>query len=181
MLIDEERLTLNGHEILLRNAVAEDVEMMKDFLHIVSGETRFLSREADEVELTAEQELSFIEQHNNSPRDLLIIAFVDGEYAGNCNFNAKSRSRRNAHRAGMGIALFQRYTGMGLGRVLMDRMIRYAKESGFEQMELTVVSTNERAIKLYKSFGFKECGRMPDSNKYDDGTYLDDVFMIKKL
>lgn len=181
MLINEERLTLNGHEILLRNAKNEDAQMMMDYLRTVCGETRFLMREADEVRLTAEQEISFIEGHNKAARDLLILAFVDGEYAGNCSYEAESASRRNAHRAGMGIALFQKYTGMGLGRILMDRMIKYAKESGFEQLELTVVSDNVRAIRLYKSFGFQECGRMPDSNKYDDGTYSDDIFMIKKL
>lgn len=181
MLINEERLTLNGHEILLRNAKNEDAQMMMDYLRTVCGETRFLMREADEVRLTAEQEISFIEGHNKAARDLLILAFVDGEYAGNCSYEAESASRRNVHRAGMGIALFQKYTGMGLGRILMDRMIKYAKESGFEQLELTVVSDNVRAIRLYESFGFQECGRMPDSNKYDDGTYSDDVFMIKKL
>lgn len=181
MFIDEERLTLNGHETLLRNAKSEDAQMMIDYLRTVCGETRFLMREADEVMLTSEQEISFIEEHNKAARDLLILAFIDGEYAGNCSYEAKSGSRRNAHRAGMGIALFQKYTGMGLGRVLMDRMIKYAKENGFEQMELTVVSNNERALQLYKSFGFEECGRMPNSNKYDDGTYSDDIFMIKKL
>lgn len=181
MRIDEERLTLNGHEVLLRNAENEDAQMLIDYLRVVCGETRFLMKEADEVNLTVEQEISFIEAHNKASRDLLILVFVDGEYAGNCSYEVKSESRRNAHRAGMGIALFQKYTGMGLGRVLMDRMIKYAKKSGFEQMELTVVSDNERALKLYKSFGFEECGRMPNSNKYDDGTYSDDVFMIKKL
>ena len=181
MIIEEERFTLNGHEILLRNAKKEDAQMMMDYLRTVCGETRFLMREADEVDITLEQEEGFIGGHNEATRDLLILAFVDGDYAGNCSYEAKSGSRRNSHRAGMGIALFQKYTGMGLGRVLMDRMIKYAKESGFEQMELTVVSSNERAVKLYKSFGFEECGRMPDSNKYDDGTYSDDIFMIKKL
>lgn len=181
MLTDDERLNLNGHEILLRNAKTEDARMLVDYLRTVCGETRFLMREADEVKLTVEQQIRFIEEHNKDSRRLLILAFVDGEYAGNCSYEAKSGSRRNLHRAGMGIALFQKYTGMGLGRVLMDRLIKYAKESGFEQMELTVVSGNERALRLYRNFGFAECGRIPDSNKYDDGTYSDDVLMIKKL
>ena len=54
MLIDEERLTLNGHEILLRNAAAEDAQMLIDYLRTVCGETRFLMKEADEVNLTIE-------------------------------------------------------------------------------------------------------------------------------
>ena len=180
MLFEEERLNLNGHEILLRSAGPEDAHFMVDYLKTVSGETRFLSKEADEVNLTLEQEISFINKMN-LPRNLLIISFVDGEYAGNCSFSEKGESRRNAHRAGFGIALFQKFTGFGLGRVLMERAISCAKELGYEQMELTVVSENERAQRLYKSFGFKEYGRLPIANKYDDGTFSDDIFMVKKL
>lgn len=181
MLIDEERINLNGHEILLRSAKTEDAQILIDYLRTVCGETRFLMKESDEVNLTVEQEISFIERHNRASDSLLILAFFDGEYAGNCSFDGGGESRRNAHRAGIGIALYQKYTGHGIGRILMDRMIKYAKKLGYEQMELTVVQGNERAIGLYKSVGFEECGRIPDANKYDDGTYADDIFMIKKL
>lgn len=180
MIFEEEKLELNGHEILLRSAKPEDATFMADYLKTVSGETRFLSKEADEVNLTLEQETSFIEKMN-LPRNMLIIAFVDGEYAGNCSFNTKGESRRSAHRAGFGIALFQKYTGFGLGRVLMERALGCAKKLGYEQIELTVVSNNERAKSLYKSFGFEEYGRLPNANKYDDGTFSDDIFMVKKL
>jgi RimJ/RimL family protein N-acetyltransferase len=180
MILKEERLTLNGHEILLRSAKPDDAPMLKDYLKTVSGETRFLSKEADEVNITDEQEAAFIEKMS-SPRNLLIIAFFDGEYAGNCSFNTEGESRRNAHRAGLGIALFEKFTGKGLGRVLMEKAIICAKEIGYTQLELTVVSTNERAKGLYKSLGFEEYGRLPCANKYDDGTFSDDIFMLKKL
>lgn len=180
MILKEEKLTLNGHEIFLRSAKPEDAPMLKDYLKIVSGETRFLSKEADEVNITEEQEAAFIEKMNR-PWNMLIIAFVDGEYAGNCSFDVQGESRRNAHRADFGIALFQKFTGIGLGRILMEKALNRAKELGYTQMELTVVSENERAQKLYKSLGFEEYGRLPNANKYDDGTFSDDIFMVKKL
>ena len=34
---------------------------------------------------------------------------------------------------------------------------------------------------LYESLGFKECGRIPDANKYDDGTYSDSILMAAQL
>ena len=80
-----------------------------------------------------------------------------------------------------GIALFQKYTGFGLGRLMMKSLIAKAKDAGFEQMELTVYSNNQNAIRLYESMGFVETGRLPNASKYDDGTYSDDVFMVKKL
>lgn len=108
----------------------------------------------------------------------MILAFVDGEYAGNCSFESKAGSRRASHRAGIGIALFQKYTGLGLGRLMLERILAEIKKLKFEQAELTVVGGNKRACHLYESLGFKECGRIPNANKYDDGTYDEDILMV---
>lgn len=181
MIYPEERLTWNGHEILFRSAVPEDVQVLMDFFPTVCGETRFLVREVDEVHLTEDQEVKFIEDHRQSERDLLLLAFVDGEYAGNCSFEKKGESRRNAHRAGMGIALYQRFTGRGLGRLMLERLLSRAKDCGYAQVELEVWSKNTRALGLYKSIGFTEYGRLPDAARYDDGTCDDEIFMVKTL
>ncbi|MCM1055200.1 MAG: GNAT family N-acetyltransferase [Bacteroides sp.] len=180
MFFEQEKLILDGHEILLRKAEIEDAPLLVEYLRTVSGETRFLSKEADEIDLTLEQEVGFIEKMSG-PENLLIIALSDGEYAGNCSFCKHEGSRRYAHRAKFGIALFQKFTGFGLGRVLTERAVECAKKLGYEQLELTVVSSNERAHRLYQSFGFEEYGRLPNANKYDDGAYSDDIFMIKRL
>lgn len=137
--------------------------------------------EPDEVKFTTESEINFIKKHNESDNSLLILAFVDGEYAGNCSFEGKSSSRRTKHRAGIGIALFQRFTGFGLGRLLLEILLQKIKEQGYEQAELTVVDGNDRAHHLYESIGFREYGRIPNANKYDDGTYSDDILMVIPL
>ncbi len=172
---------MNGREILLRSAIADDTDILKDYLKTVCGETRFLMREADEVNISAEDELKFINGHNESDTDLLILAFVDGEYAGNCSFEAETVSRRNRHRAGIGIALFQKYTGFGLGRLMLTVLLEEIRKAGFEQAELTVVSNNDRARHLYESLGFRECGRIPNANKYDDGSCSDNILMVLPL
>ena len=154
--------------------------MLLNYLKTVCGETRFLMCERDEVSYTPEQETEFIKSHNDSPDGMLILAFVDGEYAGNCSFEKCTASRRNHHRAGLGIALFLRYTGFGLGRLLLTRLLDKIDELGYEQCELTVVGGNDRARHLYESLGFRECGRIPNANRYDDGTYADDILMVRE-
>lgn len=86
-----------------------------------------------------------------------------------------------AHRAGIGIAIFQKYTGQGLGKLMLSVLTEEMRQIGFEQAELTVVENNVRARRLYESMGFVEYGRLHHANKYDDGTYSDDVFMILQL
>ena len=138
----------------------------------------FLLMNPDEIKYTAEGEMGFIKDMNESDGKMLVLAFVDGEYAGNCSFTRIGTSRRSAHRADIGIALLQKYTGFGLGRLMLEQLLKKIKEAGYQQAELTVVSGNERAYHLYESLGFKECGRMPKANKYDDGSYSDNIHMV---
>ena len=44
--------------------------------------------------------------------------------------------------------------GKGVGKALMAELIRLAKEAGIARMTLEVKDTNERAVKLYESYGF---------------------------
>ena len=117
MILEEEKYILNDKEVVLRSARLDEAQMLIDYLITVTGETRFLMCEPNEIEYTRLQEEQFIKSHNESKDALLILAFVDGEYAGNCSFESKSGSRRVSHRAGIGIALYQKYTGLGLGRI----------------------------------------------------------------
>lgn len=178
MILAEELYTLDDKKIVLRSAKLDEAQMLIDYLKTVTGETRFLMSEPDEIQYTRKEEEQFIDKHNKANDALLILAFVDGEYAGNCSFESKAGSRRSHHRAGIGIALFQKYTGFGLGRLMLNRLLTEIKNLEFEQAELTVVGSNKRAYHLYESLGFKECGRIPNANKYDDGTYDEDILMV---
>lgn len=182
MRIESRKYELGEHILVLRSAEKEDAKMMLPYLKRVCGETRFLLREADECqELTIEQEENFITTHAENDRACLILAELDGKYVGNASFAVAGGSRRNFHRADLGIALYLEYTGMGIGKKLFSLLLDTVKECGYEAAELTVVEGNERAKHMYETFGFIETGRIPNANKYDDGTYADDIFMVKAL
>lgn len=106
MYIEEYVIQLDGTELRLRNAREEDAEMLIDYLKQTCGETRFLVKEPEEITLTIEQEKNFIRNQNESEGNLMLLAFLNGKYIGNCSLmgNAPSRYR---HRASVGIALFQ--------------------------------------------------------------------------
>ncbi|MDO4521928.1 MAG: hypothetical protein Q4B57_02135 [Eubacteriales bacterium] len=87
MLIKEEKLQIKDKEIILRCARKEDTKMLVDYLKTVSEETNFLLCDPDEIHYTLEQEEAFIENCNESEKNLMLLAFVDGEYAGNCSMN----------------------------------------------------------------------------------------------
>lgn len=122
----------------------------------------------------------YTEGNNNAENRLLLIGILDGEYVGNCALIGMD-AYRYRHRATMGIALFLKYTGMGIGRAMIEKIFSVAKAKGFEQIELEVVTENERAIHLYQSMGFEICGTLPHNMKYKDGVYADVYWMVKML
>ena len=81
----------------------------------------------------------------------------------------------------LAIALYQKYCGLGIGREMLKTVLTVAKQCGYEQAELEVVSTNTPAIRLYESLGFEIWGTQPHSVRYRDGSYADDHFMVKRL
>lgn len=49
MILAEEKYELGGKEIVLRSANTDDADMLIEYLKTVTGETRFLMCEPDEV------------------------------------------------------------------------------------------------------------------------------------
>lgn len=180
MIIEEEKMTLQGRELVLRCPVEEDAAMLIEYLKVTCSETRFLVKEPEEIQMTVEEEIDFIQKNRDSERDLMILGFLDGEYVGNCSLMGMY-PKRYQHRVLAGIALYQKFTGMGIGQRMLQKLIMVAKNLGLEQMELEVHADNQMAIHLYEKLGFVKTGTYPRDMKYLDGSYADAFYMVKNL
>ena len=170
-----------GRNVILRNAEISDAEDLIRYLKVTTSETPFLIREPDEVRLTREQEENFIRNNIDAERELLLIATVDGKHIGNCSLMSVGSYKRYAHRCDIAIALYQEFCGCGVGTKMMRTVLDLAKEAGYEQAELEVISDNKRAIALYRKLGFEKFGCFPRNMKYADGTYSNADWMMKRL
>ena len=162
-----------GRRVILRSACEDDAKDLIEYLKKTAKETPYLLREEDEK--------GFINMRLEMDKALMLVAYVDGKHVGNCSFSPVGPFRRFAHRCGMSIALYQEYWGCGIGSIMLETALRYAKEVGYEQVELEVVSSNTKAIKLYEKYGFKKYGTKPDNMKYSDGSYASTDWMMVKL
>lgn len=82
---------------------------------------------------------------------------VDGKPVGMCKL--QPMKYRNSHIAYLGgVAIDPEWSGKGHGKMMIDAAIGQARSSGFTRMELTVATTNTRAIRLYESLGFMSEG-----------------------
>lgn len=180
MRIETITLPIEGHELTLRNPQESDAELLLDYLRTTSAETPFLLREPEEVTMTPEEERAFIARQNDCEGDLMLLGFLDGQFVGNCSLHGMP-FRRYRHRAEVAIALYQRFTGMGLGRRMLEQLILCAKQMGYEQLELEVAAANKGALALYQKLGFEIYGKFPDNLKYSDGSYDDIYWMMRRL
>ena len=180
MTVPEETRSLPKGELTIRCAAASDAEDLIRGLRCAAGESRFLVSEPEEITFTVEDEVRFIEGMNSSPNSVMLLAFWNGEYAGNASIRGSARLRLR-HRGDLGIALYERFTNLGIGSALLDRLIALAPDMALEQLELEVSAENLRAIALYEKKGFTRCGAMPRGMKFADGSYADLVHMVRSV
>lgn len=84
----------------------------------------------------------------------------------------------NAHVYQLNIVVHPGHTGAGVGTSLMEAALEWARDQrSLEKVELSVRATNDRAIGLYRKFGFVEEGRLSRRVRTADGAFIDDVLM----
>lgn len=86
---------------------------------------------------------------------------------------------RTSHIAYLGgLAIHPSFAGKGLGAAMMKAIIKYAKEKGFLRIELSVLITNEKAIRLYEKAGFEKEGVLRKySHLQKENQFVDEVMM----
>lgn len=172
----------NGQVLLVRPALLEDAPALLALFRQLTTETDFLLMTKQEAAaLTVADERAFISALSNQSRHLHLLAIVANQLTGSITIR-QSDLKKEAHIGQLGIAILHEYWNMGIGRRLMTAAIRWAEQHNeLEIIQLSVFANNERAIQLYRNFGFLEYGRLPQGFKQTDGTYGDAILMSKRI
>lgn len=182
MIIQESTVTLkDGKAAVLRSPEPSDAAQLNAYLRLTSGETHFMVRYPEECNQSIEAAQRRLQAMADDERSFMLAAFLDGELVGNCGVNEIGDRFKMRHRAGLGISIKKKAWGLGLGTVLITKALEQAKENGFTQVELGVFADNERARGLYQKLGFEEMGCIPKAFYLKDGTYRDEVQMVRFL
>ena len=165
---------MNNSLFVIERARAEDAAALLDYLKIVGGETENLSFGAEGVPLDLETEQDYLRSQCESTDNVQYLAKVYGEIIGTASLNRKPR--RMSHRGEFGISLKKAWWGCGAASALTEAVLSFAKENGFEQLNLEVRSDNARAIRLYEKYGFRKLCMFPHFFKINGITI---VFITK--
>ena len=144
--------------IIIEKAKTTDAEAILNFTKICGSETDNLSFGESGIPISVEQEASYIGSIENSDTDIFFVARDGKEIVGTGNYTSFPK-KRMAHRGEFGISVRKSYWNQGVGSMLMEHILDFAKNvAKSEIVSLEVRSDNEAAIHLYRKFGFEKIG-----------------------
>lgn len=139
---------------------------------IRAGETYALPRDLGREEAIA---------YWRAPEHEVFVAEVDGLVVGTYYLRPNQRGG-GAHVANCGYVTAQGATGRGVARAMCAHSLDRARARGFRAMQFNfVVASNERAVRLWQSFGFAVVGRLPEAFTHPTLGLVDALVLHRKL
>ncbi|MHC0038789.1 GNAT family N-acetyltransferase [Pseudoneobacillus sp. C159] len=168
--------TIHNLRYFIRTAIEQDAKNLSEVRLQIDGETENLDREKGEAYL---DELGFkriIKDDSESMRNLFLVAEVNGRIVGFSRCEG-SKLKRSSHRVEFGVCVLKEFWGYGIGQNLLKEFIHWADLNGIKKITLNVLETNDKAIKLYKKYGFEVEGILRKDKVLSDGNYYNTVLM----
>jgi GNAT superfamily N-acetyltransferase len=160
--------------VLIRSATAGDADAIWAIMEPVirMGESYTMPRD-----LSREGALDYW----FSPAHEVFVADEDGCVVGTYCLRANQRGG-GAHVANCGYMTAQHAMGRGVARAMCLHSLDVARQRGFRAMQFNfVVSTNERAVRLWSTLGFATVGLLPGAFLHPALGYVDALVMYRAL
>lgn len=109
------------------------------------------------------------------------VAEDKGEIVGTY-FMRPNQSGGGRHVCNCGYMTSALAAGRGVARRMCEHSLDHARSRGYRAMQFNfVVSTNERAIRLWQFMGFEIVGRLPGAFQHPRAGYVDALVMFQRL
>lgn len=176
--IDEFKLK-DGREV---DIVLPSMDLLKpytDFINRLSKEDTFLYLSGEIYTYAAQKNwLENALQEIKFNKHYFVWAYIDGKIVGNCDL--RRGGNRETHVGTVGLFIDSDFRGLGLGKLMVDSIIKKSKSLKYQILRVEVFSDNEVALNLYQKFGFAKCGQLLNG-LYRKNKYSDKIEMFRKL
>ncbi|HDN9512749.1 bifunctional acetate--CoA ligase family protein/GNAT family N-acetyltransferase [Aeromonas salmonicida] len=140
--------------VLLRPIRPEDEPAHKQFVLKVSDEDRYKRFFADVGEL-GHEELARMTQIDYDREMAFVAVGQDGAFSQQILGVVRAISNPDQSDAKFAILVRSDLKGLGLGKLMMEKIVRYARERGIGQLSGMTMPSNRGMINLAKRLGFK--------------------------
>lgn len=173
--------TSDGTPYLIRYPKRTDLQKLWRYINELSEEKTFISFQGEEISLKDERAfLNNAIKKIKDGRGMLLLVESGGKIVGVSDVHMKPRI--SAHIGVFGISISKKFRGKGVGKKLMELVLDESKKNlkNLRILELDCFANNPIAAEMYKSFGFKEYGRLPEGIAHKGG-FVDDILMYYEV
>ena len=170
----------SGHQITVRKP------LISEGLHLIELKRSYIENATtlpillEEYPIDIEKETNLIRDFDESQNSILLVAEHDGKLIGNIDLTGSKRAKMS-HTAMLGMGIHNDWQNKGVGRILIEAAIGWAKnQSPFKLIWLDVYASNDRGINLYKSTGFEVSGVIKGFFKEGEKV-IDKIQMYQKI
>ena len=160
--------------MLIRSARPEDAAAVLSIIGptIRAGETYSLDPDMSDAAALA---------YWLAPDKETFVAEEDGQVLGTY-YMKPNQGGGGAHVCNCGYMTATTATGKGVARQMCEHSVEHARSRGYRGMQFNfVVSTNDRAVRLWQSLGFEIVGRLPLAFRHPTHGYVDAFVMFQPL
>jgi RimJ/RimL family protein N-acetyltransferase len=168
----------SGRVVILRIPQLIDAKALSDYINDLFDEDTFISSRKQTVEDEESYIKSMLRKIESGKEIHIVGMFGDKKVAA---IDIFSTGVRKDHVGELQINIAKDFRGEGLGNILMEEALRYAKDDlKLKVVTLTCFSINKPALKLYEKFGFKEFGRLEEGIQYKN-EFITEIYMSKVI
>lgn len=129
----------------------------------------------DDFNFTVEKIKKKISSSSESKGALMIIGTVNNIIVSYGEFHTYEE-KTICHNGTLSISVKKKFWHRGIATAMMKELISFAKSNNIRNINIEIKGDNERAIELYKHFGFEIIGK--HKNTYEvNKNYFDEVLM----
>ncbi|HEY8069824.1 MAG TPA: GNAT family N-acetyltransferase [Burkholderiales bacterium] len=160
----EVRVLPDGRPLLLRPLVSKDAQMLQEFVHGLSPQSRYQRFQGGLNELAPDLLVRLMDLDYRRSMAFAAVVFGHGtrRMIGEARY---APALDGSGAAEFALAVSDRWQGQGLGAALFDKLLRYAERSGVARIQGDVLHNNSGMLKLAKQFGFSP-------RRHPDGAWL---------
>lgn len=159
-------------QIIIRPAVLTDLPSILEIVnHAILHTTANYSYEPQTLEM---QRQWFVDkQHHGFP---IVVAESEGHVIGYGAYGTFREKIGYQYTVEHSVYVTQNHYGKGVGKSLMEELIRLARAQNLHVMIGAIDAANAESIAFHKKFGFRECGVIHQAG-FKFGKWLDLLFM----
>lgn len=160
---------------VVRRAAESDAPALIELRRMLFAETANMLWEPDEFGQTADDESKRITRLNARSNSLVLLAEAETRPIGVLTaVGGEVRRLRNSATLALGVA--KSHWGQGVATQMLEHALRWSHASGLRRVELTVHTTNIRAVGVYLRCGFQVEG-VRRSSLFVNGMFIDEYIM----